>query len=84
LAAGISLLRGTAADVEGLREDRKDETEFVVISYWESIDAMRRFAGVDPRKIHRLDRDAEFLIELPRDVQVLTIVAPARAAGHQA
>ena len=35
---------------------------------------MSRFAGADPRKIHHLERDAEFLIELPKDVQILNIV----------
>ena len=32
-------------------------------------------AGADPRRIHHLERDAEFLIELPDGVQVLEIVA---------
>ena len=56
------------------REDRETESEFVTISYWESIAAMSRFAGPDPRRIHHLPRDAEFLIELPDGVQVLEIV----------
>ena len=57
-----------------LREDRAQETEFVTISYWESVEAMSRFAGPDPRRIHHLPRDAEYLIELPDSVQVLDIV----------
>jgi hypothetical protein len=56
------------------REDRVHETEFITISYWESVEAMSRFAGVDPRKIHHLERDAEFLIELPDSVQILEII----------
>jgi heme-degrading monooxygenase HmoA len=64
-----------------LREDRADESEFVTISYWESIEAMSRFAGDDPRRIHHLERDAEFLIELPRSVQVLDIVASHGRTG---
>src|SRR3546814_5888155 len=52
-----------------LREDRADESEFVTISYWESVEAMSRFAGDDPRRIHHLERDPEFLIELPEGVQ---------------
>ena len=58
-----------------LREDRSGESEFVTISYWESVEAMSRFAGEDPRRIHHLERDAEFLIELPKEVQILEIVA---------
>jgi hypothetical protein len=36
---------------------------------------MSRFAGKDPRRIHHLERDPEFLIELPDQVQVLDIIA---------
>jgi hypothetical protein len=39
------------------------------------VEAMSRFAGRDPRRIHHLARDAEFLIELPDSVQVLEITA---------
>ncbi len=45
----------------------------MTISYWESIEAMARFTGGDPTQIHHLERDAEFLIELPKQVQVLQI-----------
>jgi heme-degrading monooxygenase HmoA len=71
--AGIKPLIGKALAVQSLREDRTTETEFMTISYWESIEAMSRFAGPDPRKIHHLPRDAEFLIELPQSVQILEI-----------
>ena len=64
-----------------LREDRLTETEFVTISYWESVEAMSRFAGRDPRQIHHLERDAEFLIELPERVQILEIVAGFGSTG---
>lgn len=56
-----------------LREDREHETEFVTNSYWESVEAMSSFAGKDPRRIHHLPRDPEFLIEVPESVQVLDI-----------
>ena len=56
-----------------IREDRGDETEFMTISYWESRDAMSSFAGDDPTRIHHLERDAEFLIELPTSVQILDL-----------
>ena len=56
------------------REDREGETEFITISYWESVEAMSRFAGDDPLRIHHLPRDAELLIELPARVQVMEIV----------
>ena len=71
--AGITPLLEKALGVQCLREDREAETEFVTISYWESVEAMSRFTGGDPTRIHHLERDAEFLIELPRSVQVLQI-----------
>jgi hypothetical protein len=43
----------------------------VTISYWEDVPSMSRFTGGDPTRIHHLDRDPEFLIELPDSVQVL-------------
>jgi hypothetical protein len=72
---GIRPLEEKALAVLLLREDRPGETEFVTISYWESVEAMSRFAGKDPRRIHHLARDPEFLIELPEGVQVLDITA---------
>jgi len=71
--AGIKPLIEKALGVQTLREDREDETEFVTLSYWESIEAMSRFTGGDPTRVHHLERDAEFLIELPASVQVLHI-----------
>ena len=53
----------------------------MTISDWESIEAMARFAGDDPRRIHHLPRDPEFLVELPDGVQRLEIVAEAGPAG---
>lgn len=73
--AGIKPLEEKALAVQMLREDRPQESEFVTISYWESVEAMSRFAGSDPRRIHHLARDEEFLIELPDKVQILSIVA---------
>jgi len=45
------------------------------------VDAMSRFAGKDPRRIHHLERDPEFLIELPKQVQVLEITASKGVFG---
>jgi hypothetical protein len=67
--------------VQLLREDRAAETEFVTISYWESVEAMSRFAGTDPGRIHHLERDAEFLVELPSGVQILNIVSTFGKTG---
>lgn len=79
--AGIMPLEEKALAVQLFREDRATETEFVTISYWESIGAMSVFAGDDPTRIHHLPRDKEFLIELPERVQVLSILVNAEGQG---
>ena len=53
---------------------RTTETEFMTISYWESVEAMSRFTGGDPKTVHHLPRDREFLVELPQEVQVLRLL----------
>jgi hypothetical protein len=78
---GIKPLEEKALGVQLLREDRKHDSEFVTISYWENVEAMSRFAGKDPRRIHHLPRDEEFLIELPQGVQVLAITSASGATG---
>jgi heme-degrading monooxygenase HmoA len=79
--AGIRPLVEKALGVQTFREDRETESEFVTISYWESVEAMSRFTGSDPTRIHHLERDAEFLIELPERVQILTIRSSHGNAG---
>jgi heme-degrading monooxygenase HmoA len=75
LQNGIAPLQAKGAlDVEMLREDRETETEFVTISYWESVEAMTGGTSDDPRQAHHLGRDAEFLIELPHAVQILCVL----------
>jgi heme-degrading monooxygenase HmoA len=71
--AGIRPLIAKAMGVQTFREDRPDEVEFVTVSYWADFDAMATFTGGDPGAIHHLDRDPEYLIELPRSVQILKI-----------
>jgi heme-degrading monooxygenase HmoA len=70
---GVRPLIEKAMGVQTFREDRADETEFITISYWESVEAMSRFTGGDPTRIHHLDLDSEFLIELPERVQILQL-----------
>jgi heme-degrading monooxygenase HmoA len=78
---GVKPLLSKALGVQTLREDREHETEFMTISYWESVDAMSAFTGGDPRKVHHLERDKEFLIELPTNVQVLRLIMSHGVTG---
>ncbi|WP_454852214.1 antibiotic biosynthesis monooxygenase family protein [Rhizobium binxianense] len=79
--AGIRPLIEKALGVQTFREDRETESEFMTISYWESVEAMSAFAGDDPTKIHHLERDAEFLIELPAEVQILRLLTSHGLTG---
>ncbi len=79
LANGVAGLKEKGAlEVQMLREDREEESDFVTISYWDSIEAMTGGGRDDPRRVHHLDRDAEFLIELPETVQILRVLATSR------
>jgi hypothetical protein len=71
---GIKPLIEKATAVQTFREDRENETEFMTISYWPSIEAMSAFTGGDPTRIHHLPRDEEFLIELPERVQIVRLL----------
>ena len=88
--AGIEPLIAKALGVQTFREDREHETEFMTISYWESIEEMSSFTGGEPTAVHHLERDPEFLLELPREVQVVRlrsshgIVAPATRPASRA
>jgi hypothetical protein len=72
--AGIPPLEKTALGVQLLREDRKDESWFTTISYWSDLDSMTAFTKGEPTKVHHLDRDPEFLMELPESIQIHRIV----------
>ena len=76
---GIKPLIETAgrSDVPGRS---RGETEFVTISYWAGIATMAAFAGPDPC-VHHLERDAEFLIELPKTVQILRLLTSHGVTG---
>ena len=81
---GIKPLGKKALGVQTLREDRENETQFMTISYWESIEAMSKFTGGDPREVHHLERDKEFLIELPKEVQILRLLKSHGVTGSAA
>jgi heme-degrading monooxygenase HmoA len=79
--AGIKPLIEKAVGVQTFREDRENETEFMTISYWEDVKHMASFAGKDPTSIHHLERDEEFLIELPKMVQILQVLSSHGQTG---
>lgn len=67
ITPGIEKILATPGNqgVTVLRRAEGDRTEFLVISYWESIDAVKRFAGEDYQKPVLLPRDREYLTAEP-------------------
>lgn len=49
--------------VEMMMSKTAAEGEFMVISYWDSIDAIKGYAGENYTQVHDLPRDKDFLID---------------------
>jgi heme-degrading monooxygenase HmoA len=58
-----------------LRRLQNDRAEFTFISLWESVDAIRRFAGDDYEKAHYYPEDRDFLLELEPFVEHYDVTA---------
>ena len=58
--------------VQMFRRRKGDMVEFKTISYWESMDAMQTMHadGGDVLRVAHLERDPEFLLELPEFVEL--------------
>ena len=60
-----------------LRRTRDNRAEFLLISMWQSFEAIRRFAGEDIEKAVYYPEDSEFLLELgPRVTHYEVLVQP--------
>jgi hypothetical protein len=73
-AEGIPPLEKTALGVQLFREDRDTEIWFTTISYWPDLESMTAFTKGEPTKVHHLDHDPEFLIELPERIEIHRVV----------
>ncbi len=68
---GVSGLR----QIEGnlgvllLKRLNKDVVEFTVISFWESKEAIKRFAGEDINKARYYPEDSEYLLEMTPELE---------------
>jgi heme-degrading monooxygenase HmoA len=57
--------------------------DFEVLSYWDSLDAIRRFAGDDIAKVRHLPRDPDYMIGMEPSVRHFEVIVnhwPARRA----
>lgn len=70
LLGGVAKLRSTRGclGVQVMRRDEEGAVEYTVISYWESREAIKAYAGQDIEKPHHLPKDRELLLELPTRV----------------
>jgi heme-degrading monooxygenase HmoA len=66
-----------------LRRTEGKVTEFMVISYWPSRDAIHAFAGADIEKTHNLPKDKEFLLELEPRVRHFDVVYDSRKSADK-
>ena len=66
MKTGVKDLRATEGNlgVYVLRRITDGRAEFVMISLWESFDAIRHFAGADVEKAVYYPEDADYLMEL--------------------
>jgi len=78
--AGVKKIQTTEGNlgVQVLRRTTRGVTEFTVISYWESIEAIQRFAGKNYEKTHNLPKDHLYLLELEPRVKHFEVVLDAR------
>jgi heme-degrading monooxygenase HmoA len=65
---GVQVFRGTDGKV----------TDFTVISYWESLEAIRKFAGNDIEKTHPLPKDRQYLLEIEPKVKHYEVLLDSR------
>jgi heme-degrading monooxygenase HmoA len=61
--------------VQVLRRTYEGKTEFLLISYWESYEAIRAFAGNDLEQAVYYPRDHEFLLEMEPKVTHYEVAA---------
>jgi heme-degrading monooxygenase HmoA len=61
-----------------LRRTDGNSTEFTVISYWESREAIKQFAGDDIEKTHFLPKDPQYLLELEPKVKHFDVLYDGR------
>ena len=52
-----------------------DETEFLVVSFWESMDAVKKFAGPTPETAVFYPEDDRFLVDRDRTVAHYEVVS---------
>ena len=78
--AGIDKIEAIQGNLgaQVLRRTEDKTTEFTVISYWESREAIKKFAGDDIEKTHFLPKDPQYLLELEPKVKHFEVLYDGR------
>ncbi len=76
-ATGVSDMRATQGNrgVIVLRRKSEGRAEFLLISLWESLDAIRQFAGDDVERAVYYPEDADYLLEREPNVTHYEVLA---------
>lgn len=54
---------------------KRDYTEFMLITYWESIESIKKFAGNDYLKAKYYEEDKEYLLNFAEEVEQYEVFA---------
>lgn len=79
LETGLQGYRAVSGNrgVQVLRRTDNGKTEFLLISFWESFDAIRAFAGDDLDQAVYYPKDKEFLLDMEPRVVHYEVATPA-------
>lgn len=66
-----------------LRRRQGERTEFVTLTFWDSMDAVERFAGKDVEAAVFYPEDDRFLIDRETTVDHYEVIPPAGAPAEQ-
>lgn len=61
--------------VLALRRDVEDRTEFVLLSFWDSMEAVKRFAGPNPDNVIYYPEDETMLVEYDHFVNHYDVIS---------
>jgi heme-degrading monooxygenase HmoA len=76
-ASAVKKIKATQGNhgVEVLRRADGAQTDFIVISYWESMEVIQRFAGPNYQTAVILPRDSEYLVDVEPQVAHYEVVS---------
>lgn len=64
-----------------LRREHEGATEFQLLSFWDSLDAIRAFVGDDPQVARYYPEDEQFLLEMTPNVDHWEVAAVEGTVG---